>query len=860
MKTSTKITILTCAALFFGSCFKKDLMPDEPHVTPQEPQEEAYDLNPNNPYSADNVRDAMKEVAAELGVEPVPIVPTHLYVRFLPADSLQYDLLLDSLHLDLFPHPLDRNLTEEEAEAYETDVSDARPYPWQYTKVPPDFVFPADIKYQFLDSAVVYSFAPGENGPLPDGEMTPDLWAMVLDRAMGAPAGDASASPVATRSATVWWTPQATVKYYDDLTEKIIPLEGVKVRVSHLLHWEDRMTDAGGVARDIGSFRAAGQYKIIWEDRYWDLRDGNFGQEKTWGDESRGPCNFVIDSRTPGPNNKWKKASMFAAVHRACRVHYYDRPFGIAVPRACRISCFPSGTLIDQSFCMPSRLRSSILFGAWSDIYIINGDGRSRWRITSTALHELGHASHGAWWSWIGPFSRSNESYATAIEFACMKHLYPDKLISDYWHEKILLDETYTNIGEALISNGITLKEIETALTFSMHFSDNVWDGWKNNIKGMNKVHPKVVDMLFAHPNERWWDFDFRKLPEGQTVAYVNTPTTYRLPAYFGSQNGIPDIKVVDWALTEGDGQLTPAYNKMSATFSCSTMGPRAITVRLKLIDGDTVAFTRRIEVTPSAYITGPSSLGVGQLGSFTVNNNSQNIARWVFKETPNDRNALQVMSKSGNSVTLYPCRGGATALTLCAQIKNSNGTYGSIAEFPLSVPAGASIVPFHAYRRNASPHDVHFRQSDTTGYIRLEMDDPRSFYAFESQPASGTGWKPVEKSVFYNGYLYCTASYVYTYAVPAGGFKNIRVEFYINGATGTNKMPLYLIEEYTVDDQNIITGVSYLTGENMVAYRHVTSWYWNWWGTKKTGDRDWSELINHGVVGYVYKQGITQN
>ncbi|MDR0511375.1 MAG: hypothetical protein LBH06_09830 [Rikenellaceae bacterium] len=43
---------------------------------------------------------------------------------------------------------------------------------------------------------------------------------------------------------------QPPVKYYDDLADRTIPLEGVKVRVSHLLHWEDRMTDAEGAARD----------------------------------------------------------------------------------------------------------------------------------------------------------------------------------------------------------------------------------------------------------------------------------------------------------------------------------------------------------------------------------------------------------------------------------------------------------------------------------------------------------------------------------------------------------------------------------------------------------------------------------
>ncbi|MDR0511174.1 MAG: hypothetical protein LBH06_08800 [Rikenellaceae bacterium] len=836
---------------------KKDLLGEGPQQPPEPPgpQEELYEVNPDNPYSANNIREAMKEIAAERGIEAIPIVPTHLYVRFLPQDSSQYDMLLDSLHLDLFAYPLDRMLTREEIKTYETDVSESRPYPWQYTKVPPDFVFPSEVRYQFLDSAVVYSFTPDENGPLPDGPMSPDLWAAVLDRAMGIPAD----SLPATRSATVYWYPQVKLTYHDDLTNKTVPLEGVKVRVSHLLHWDSGWTDANGIARDFGSFRYTGQHNIIWEDKYWALRDGNFGEMKSWIYEGRGPCDCFIDSR----NSYWAKDAFFAAVHRACRAVYYDRPFGVTVPPSVTIGCHYDKPKSSSGITFPT-----VEPWPWPKIRvfrIVDGSTMPNFHVTSTTFHELGHVMHEkavGTPTFTVSGGKVQESYSNAVEFAFMRYLYPDKIPD--WIRKCINENDYTCVGAALQSSGITLKQLESALHNIWSLNYAAWTCWRNNIRALNVIPAPVVDMFFAHPYKDWWKVDFRKLPEGLATTYVNVATTYKVPVDMPS-----DVTVADWILTDGSGQLSIAQDKQKATLTCTTMGPRAITVRLKLLDGDTVAFTRRIEVTPSAYITGPASLNVGDLGTFTLNNYDavyQPIDRWIFKEMPNDLNAVQVISRNGNKVSLYPCKGSGN-MTLCAQIKNNYGGYGSVAEFPITVPAGASIVPFYACQYYTYPHDIQYVNNTGAfvGYTQLGIDDTRSFYAFSSEPSPvkkygglfGTGWAAVLKYAFYNGFAYSTYS---NYDRHPKNFQNFGTAFYLSIYSDTHKTPLYLIEEYTVDNKRIVRGISYLTSENKATYRYVTDWDRFAGFLWKTGDKDWTELINYGIMGYAYKPGLTQN
>lgn len=106
------------------------------------------EVSDGNPYSLDNVQEAYNDVAAELGLPPMTIDPTHYYVKFAVQDTLDYNILTDSLGLELIKFPLDRELTEAEIIDYLTDTLSN----WYYTAVSTDFEYPFEVTYEFLDN------------------------------------------------------------------------------------------------------------------------------------------------------------------------------------------------------------------------------------------------------------------------------------------------------------------------------------------------------------------------------------------------------------------------------------------------------------------------------------------------------------------------------------------------------------------------------------------------------------------------------------------------------------------------------------------------------------------------------------
>lgn len=105
---------------------------------------------------------------------------------------------------------------------------------------------------------------------------------------------------------------------------------------------------------------------------------------------------------------------------------------------------------------------------------------------------------------------------------------------------------------------------------------------------------------------------------------------------------------------------------------------------------------------------------------------------------------------------------------------------------------------------------------------------------------------KPIYENGFHHGkYAYDQRTY------PEFSQYGIKAWVFSSQRPGT--VPLYLIEDSQYKDKKMVYTISYLTQENLGAWRKVSSWYWNWLGTRKKGDRNWTERKNFGVMGYVY-------
>lgn len=76
------------------------------------------------------------------------IEATHLYVRFLPKDSVELETLIRDTTLTLFPFPLDYELTE--GERYIDSTLIGNDFTWLYTRVPIGYTS-AINQYEVID-------------------------------------------------------------------------------------------------------------------------------------------------------------------------------------------------------------------------------------------------------------------------------------------------------------------------------------------------------------------------------------------------------------------------------------------------------------------------------------------------------------------------------------------------------------------------------------------------------------------------------------------------------------------------------------------------------------------------------------
>lgn len=106
-----------------------------------------------NPYKTENITKALASLYPTKAGR-VEVEPTDLYVRFLPADKEECDLL-ESMGLQLVDHPLDYAIAVEGDWYHDPEVPDGN-VTWLYSVVPVGFEFP-DIQYEIIDKCYINS-------------------------------------------------------------------------------------------------------------------------------------------------------------------------------------------------------------------------------------------------------------------------------------------------------------------------------------------------------------------------------------------------------------------------------------------------------------------------------------------------------------------------------------------------------------------------------------------------------------------------------------------------------------------------------------------------------------------------------
>ncbi len=105
----------------------------------------------DNPYSVTNVGKALLALYPTRSAAEVPV--TDYYVRFLPKDTVQLNILSD-LGVEMLDHPMDREILTDGDYYHDPSVPEGE-ITWQYAVVPPDFVFPEGIRHEILDECFI---------------------------------------------------------------------------------------------------------------------------------------------------------------------------------------------------------------------------------------------------------------------------------------------------------------------------------------------------------------------------------------------------------------------------------------------------------------------------------------------------------------------------------------------------------------------------------------------------------------------------------------------------------------------------------------------------------------------------------
>lgn len=105
-----------------------------------------------NPYSMAIMQRASDSLRIRRNLAPLPLIPTHLYVRYLPQDSTEYRLL-ESAGYDLFDTPLDYDLVGEGMSYHDPTLAEDQ-MTWQYCSVPYDSLL-TSVTYEVLDTCYI---------------------------------------------------------------------------------------------------------------------------------------------------------------------------------------------------------------------------------------------------------------------------------------------------------------------------------------------------------------------------------------------------------------------------------------------------------------------------------------------------------------------------------------------------------------------------------------------------------------------------------------------------------------------------------------------------------------------------------
>lgn len=414
----------------------------------------------NNPYTLKNMEAALASLKSQGRGEDdlIEIETTHLYVRFLPADTTEVNILSQDSLLDLYDHPLDYEI-EVVGDYYHDPELPEDQITWQYTVVPKDYIFP-EVQYEVIDELFIAEDEEEEEGN-DSGRGANNPWLALEDEAIRI-TGNFEELEENGRRSKFYPNGRVTVQFRNGSTNGGYEgVKGVKVRARYFVKLKSTYSGSGGYYRINSGFRNKPRYSIEWETSNYKITNS---------------IGFSINHNGPKQKSAWNPAFAYGRTSYSWvagtmlrAIDYYKsqatlaglkQPTGGTNIKIRPIFDDKNSNVVNGSFRHNIPLTQIFL---QNDVrFFINGDDTANiWRVM---MHELGHINHILLSS--SNFQQSYildpmvvESWATAIEYYFMPLQYADRVddIPDQSRGDIILGSPtswqYTPLFIDLIDN-----------------------------------------------------------------------------------------------------------------------------------------------------------------------------------------------------------------------------------------------------------------------------------------------------------------------------------------------------------------------------------------------------------------------
>lgn len=211
-----------------------------------------------NPYKKTNMQKALQSLYPTRA-DRIDLKTTDLYVRFLPADESEYDLLAD-LGVEMIDHPMDYEITVEGDWYHDPDIPDGE-VTWQYAVVPPDFEFPP-VHYEIIDECYI-----SENDPGTRSDPSID-WSEVEREAFVLTGNQDYLQEASLTKASGKECPSGRITIVDRHSNEGKPfgVAGVRVSCNSFVKFDHAYTDRDGYYTMNKSFASNPRYRLIFKN------------------------------------------------------------------------------------------------------------------------------------------------------------------------------------------------------------------------------------------------------------------------------------------------------------------------------------------------------------------------------------------------------------------------------------------------------------------------------------------------------------------------------------------------------------------------------------------------------------------